>query len=48
LGVKYPEYREALRRFRGAQAAKVLANPDPSKGSSATAATKSAEGKKHT
>ncbi|MGA2300325.1 MAG: 5-(carboxyamino)imidazole ribonucleotide mutase [Candidatus Acidiferrum sp.] len=48
LGVKYPEYREALRKFRAAQAAKVMANPDPSKGSPTTAATKSAEGKKHT
>jgi 5-(carboxyamino)imidazole ribonucleotide mutase len=47
LGVKYPEYREALRKFRAAQAAKVLANPDPAKRSPATAATKSAEGKKH-
>ena len=46
LGVKYPEYREALRKFRAAQAARVLANPDPSKGSPATSATKSAEGKK--
>jgi len=45
LGVKYPEYREALRKFRAAQAAKVLANPDPSKGSSPPAATKSAKGK---
>jgi len=48
LGVKYPEYRDALRKFRAAQAAKVMANPDPSKGSPTTAATKSAEGKKHT
>jgi 5-(carboxyamino)imidazole ribonucleotide mutase len=47
LGVKYPEYRKALRKFRAAQAAKVLANPDPSKGSPITAATKSAERKKH-
>ena len=47
LGVKYPEYREALRKFRAAQAAKVLANPDPSRGSPAAAAAKSAEGKKH-
>jgi 5-(carboxyamino)imidazole ribonucleotide mutase len=44
LGVKYPEYREALRKFRAAQAAKVLANPDPSKGS---AAPKSTDAKKH-
>ena len=41
LGVKYPEYREALRKFRAAQAAKVMANPDPSKGSPTSAATKS-------
>jgi len=47
LGVKYPEYREALRKFRAAQAAKVLANPDPSKGSPVATATKSAEGNKH-
>lgn len=47
LGVKYPEYREALRKFRASQAAKVLANPDPSKASPTTAARKSAEGKKH-
>src|SRR5208337_734772 len=40
LGVKYPEYREALRKFRAAQAAKVMANPDPSKGSP-TSATRS-------
>ncbi len=45
LGVKYPEYREALRKFRAAQAAKVMANPDPSKGRSASGATKSAERK---
>ncbi len=48
LGVKHPEYREALRKFRAAQAAKVMANPDPSKGSPVATATKSAEGKKHT
>ena len=46
LGVKYPEYREALRKFRAAQAAKVMANPDPSKGSPTTAEAKSSEGKK--
>ena len=44
LGVKYPEYREALRKFRAAQAAKVLANPDPSKGS--TTSAKSTDAKK--
>ena len=48
LGVKYPEYREALRKFRAAQAAKVMANPDPSKGAAASAAKKSPEGQKHT
>ncbi len=48
LGVKYPEYREALRKFRAAQAAKVLANPDPSKGNPVASAAKGAEGKKHT
>ncbi|MGB2677885.1 MAG: 5-(carboxyamino)imidazole ribonucleotide mutase [Candidatus Acidiferrum sp.] len=47
LGVKYPEYRETLRKFRAAQAAKVMANPDPSKGSPSATATKSSEGKKH-
>ena len=29
LGAKHPEIREALRKFRGAQTARVLANPDP-------------------
>ena len=29
VGNKHPEIREALRRFRAAQTAKVLANPDP-------------------
>jgi 5-(carboxyamino)imidazole ribonucleotide mutase len=29
LGAKHPEIREALREFRGAQTARVLANPDP-------------------
>ena len=29
LGAKHPEIREALRRFRAAQTARVLANPDP-------------------
>ena len=44
LGVKYPEYRETLRKFRAAQSAKLMANPDPSKGNPA-AATKGFEGK---
>jgi 5-(carboxyamino)imidazole ribonucleotide mutase len=30
LGGKYPHIRVALRRFRGAQTGRVLANPDPS------------------
>ena len=30
LGSKYPHIREALRKFRGAQTERVLANPDPS------------------
>jgi 5-(carboxyamino)imidazole ribonucleotide mutase len=29
LGGKYPGIREALRKFRGAQTGRVLANPDP-------------------
>ncbi len=29
LGAKHPEIREALRKFRGAQTARVLASPDP-------------------
>ena len=31
LGVKYPEVRESLRKFRQSQTAKVLATPDPAK-----------------
>jgi 5-(carboxyamino)imidazole ribonucleotide mutase len=31
VGNKHPEIREALRKFRAAQTAKVLANPDPEK-----------------
>jgi len=31
LGTKYPKIREALRQFRKAQTAKVLAIPDPSR-----------------
>jgi len=37
LGVKYPEYREAVRKFRAAQVAKALANQDPSRASPTTA-----------
>jgi 5-(carboxyamino)imidazole ribonucleotide mutase len=29
LGVKFPEYREAIRKYRAAQAKKVLDQPDP-------------------
>ena len=29
LGAEHPEIREALRKFRGAQTARVLGNPDP-------------------
>jgi 5-(carboxyamino)imidazole ribonucleotide mutase len=49
LGVKHPEYREALRKFRNAQTEKVLANPDPavSAAGSAKAASESPQGKKH-
>ena len=49
LGVKHPEYREALRKFRKAQTEKVLANPDPavSAAGSAKAASESPQGKKH-
>jgi phosphoribosylcarboxyaminoimidazole (NCAIR) mutase len=49
LGVKHPEYREALRKFRKAPTEKVLANPDPSvsAASSANAASGSPQGKKH-
>jgi len=32
LGNKFPEIREALRKFRQAQTAKVLATPDPARG----------------
>ena len=32
LGAKHPEIREALRKYRAAQTAKVLDNPDPRKG----------------
>jgi 5-(carboxyamino)imidazole ribonucleotide mutase len=49
LGVKHPEYREALRKFRKAQTEKVLANPDPavSAAGSAKAASERPQGKKH-
>src|SRR5215813_12309494 len=32
LGAKHPEIREALRKFRDAQTARVLANPNPAAG----------------
>ena len=32
LGIKHPEIREALRKFRTAQTQRVLANPDPAAG----------------
>ena len=49
LGVKYPEYREAVRKFRKQQTEKVLANPDPSVSAAgnAKAAADSPQGKKH-
>jgi 5-(carboxyamino)imidazole ribonucleotide mutase len=37
LGNKYPEIREALRKFRQSQTAKVLATPDPAKAAPALA-----------
>ena len=48
LGVKHPEFREALRKFRKAQTEKVLANPDPSVSAarSAKAASEGPQGKK--
>jgi 5-(carboxyamino)imidazole ribonucleotide mutase len=33
LGIKHPEIRESLRKFRNAQTSRVLATPDPSAGS---------------
>src|SRR5947209_6895474 len=36
LGVKFPEFREAIRKFRAAQASKILAEPDPRKVARAT------------
>jgi 5-(carboxyamino)imidazole ribonucleotide mutase len=32
LGVKYPQYREAIRKYRATQAKKVLDQPDPRSG----------------
>lgn len=31
LGIKYPEYREAVRKYRDRQTKSVLEHPDPSK-----------------
>jgi 5-(carboxyamino)imidazole ribonucleotide mutase len=39
LGDKYPEIREALRKFRESQTAKVLATPDPAKAAIASVIT---------
>jgi 5-(carboxyamino)imidazole ribonucleotide mutase len=39
VGNKYPEIREALRKFRRSQTAKVLATPDPAKGAVAARKT---------
>jgi 5-(carboxyamino)imidazole ribonucleotide mutase len=33
LGLQYPQYRDAVRKFRAAQAAKILAESDPRKAS---------------
>jgi 5-(carboxyamino)imidazole ribonucleotide mutase len=46
LGVKYPKFRETLEKFRKAQSARVMANPDPSK-AGPTGIPKSFEAKKH-
>jgi 5-(carboxyamino)imidazole ribonucleotide mutase len=43
LGNKYPEIREALRKFRQSQTAKVLATSDPAGGSLATVITPTAK-----
>lgn len=49
VGNKHPEIREALRKFRAAQTAKVLANPDPAKAalSAVIGSAKSSKRKKH-
>ena len=41
LGAKYPEIREALRKFRAAQTERVLANPNPAEGAVILAKEKS-------
>jgi 5-(carboxyamino)imidazole ribonucleotide mutase len=49
LGGKHPEVREAYRKFRNGQTARVLANPDPKAPARALGiATTSAPGKKGT
>jgi 5-(carboxyamino)imidazole ribonucleotide mutase len=49
LGAKHPEVREAYRKFRNGQTARVLANPDPKAPARALGiATTSAPGKKGT
>jgi 5-(carboxyamino)imidazole ribonucleotide mutase len=49
LGAKHPEVREAYRKFRNVQTARVLANPDPKTPARALGiATTSAPGKKGT
>jgi 5-(carboxyamino)imidazole ribonucleotide mutase len=49
LAIKYPEFGEALRKFRVAQTERVMANPDPAvfAASNAKAASDSSKGKKH-
>jgi len=43
LGVKHPEIREALRKFRTAQTERVLANPNPAAGAVMLQVNKSAK-----
>ena len=43
LGAKHPEIREALRKFRAAQTARVLANPDPQAAAQALGVTTAAQ-----
>jgi len=43
LGAKYPEIREALRKFRAAQTERVLANPNPAAGAVVLAREKPAQ-----
>ena len=48
LGAKYPEIREALRKFRAAQTERVLANPNPAAGAVILAQENSRESKSKT